>query len=74
MHYALPFELNEVRRRIAEGGEVELTLMGFPYVCTMPSPSSAVRIDGPKEFVIHSEGFALPLERSESCRKARKLN
>ena len=30
---------------------------GFLYVRTMPCPSSEVRVDGTKEFVLHSEGF-----------------
>ena len=41
----VPFELNEVRRRIDGSKEFVLYSEGFLYVRTMPSPSNKARVD-----------------------------
>ena len=70
----LPFERSETKRRIVLTKEVVFILEGFLYVRAMPCSFDEVRIDGSKEYALAIIGFALPLERSESCRKARKPN
>ena len=47
----VPFELNEVKRRIAGRGETELMEIGFRYVRTMFCPSS-------ENLLLFSKGFS----------------